>query len=94
VQVRYSAGKQDRRYEMATILYVGTYGSDDPTRASLPFHAGVGAIDAGHQPQIILMAEASYLLKAEVAGQIQGVGIPSLTELMSKLAEHQVPVYA
>ena len=78
---------------MATILYIGTYGSDDPTRASLPFHAAVGAIDAGHQPQIVLAAEATYLMKAEIAGHMQGVGMPSLTELMSKLAEHQVPVY-
>lgn len=46
---------------MATILYVGTYGSDDPTRASLPFHAAIGAIEAGHQPQIALMGEATYV---------------------------------
>ncbi|GAC1636386.1 MAG: hypothetical protein NVS4B2_24710 [Chloroflexota bacterium] len=78
---------------VATILSVGTYGSDDPTRASLPFHAAIGAIEAGYQPQIALLGEATYLMKAEVAGHIQGVGMPSLTELLSKLVEHQVPVY-
>lgn len=53
----------------------------------------VGAIEVGYQPQIALMGEATYLMKAEIAGHIQGVGMPSLAELLSKLVEHQVPVY-
>ena len=31
---------------MATILYVGTAGSDDPTRAGLPFNFALGAIES------------------------------------------------
>ena len=33
---------------MATILYVGTAGSDDPTRAGFPLNFALGAIEAGH----------------------------------------------
>lgn len=48
---------------MATILYVSTCGSDDPTRATLPFVAALGAVTAGHRPQIMLAGEATYLMK-------------------------------
>ena len=30
---------------MATILYTSTYGTDDPTRATLPFLGALGAVD-------------------------------------------------
>ena len=34
---------------MASILFQATYGSDDPTRATMPFIGANGAIEAGHQ---------------------------------------------
>ena len=78
---------------MAKILYLGTHGSDDPTRASMPFHLAVGAIDAGHEPQVALLGDATYLAKSSVASEIRGVSIPPLLELLSTLVEHGVPVY-
>jgi predicted peroxiredoxin len=78
---------------MGTVLYSSTYGSDDPTRASLPFHMALGAIEAGHQPRIALIAEATYLMKDAVAETIHGVGMPSLTELLAKAIEHQIPIH-
>jgi len=33
---------------MPTLLYNGTHGPDDPTRATMPFHFAAGAVDAGH----------------------------------------------
>jgi predicted peroxiredoxin len=78
---------------MATILYVGTHGSDEATRASLPFHAAVGAIEAGHQPQIVLVGDATYLAKPSVASEIRGVAVPPLTELQQKLVDHGAPIY-
>jgi predicted peroxiredoxin len=78
---------------MATILYVGTHGTDDSTRASLPFHVATGAVEAGHEPQIALMGDAAYLAKPSIAATIQGVAMPSLTELLSKLAESGAKVF-
>jgi predicted peroxiredoxin len=78
---------------MAKILYVTSFGSDDPTRATIPFIAAAGAIEAGHEPEIALLGEATYLVKTGMAEQIQGVGFPSLKQLFSKLIEHRVPVY-
>ncbi len=43
---------------MAKILFVGTHGTDDPTRATFPFMEAKGAIEAGHETGIILMMEA------------------------------------
>lgn len=78
---------------MATILYVGTSGSDDPTRAGLPFNFALGAKEAGHSPEIFLAAEAVYLMKAEVAGAVLPVAMPPLAEMLKKVIEHQVPIY-
>jgi predicted peroxiredoxin len=78
---------------MATILYVGSFGSDDPTRATLPFIAAAGALEAGHQPQIVLLGEASYLMKDAIAGQINGVGLPPLKDLFQKVASAGVPIH-
>ncbi|MBI4531686.1 MAG: hypothetical protein HY709_09185 [Candidatus Latescibacteria bacterium] len=78
---------------MSTILYISTFGSDDPTRATLPFVAALGAVEAGHQPQIALMGEATYLMKDDVAGAIHGVGWPPLKDLLSQAIAHKIPIY-
>ena len=77
---------------MAKILYIGTHGTDDPTLATLPFFMAKGAIDAGHETGIILQAEGATLMKDSIVAQIQGVGVPSLTELMTFLVEKNVRI--
>ena len=72
---------------MATFLIIGTSGTDDPTRASLPFVQGNGVIEAGHQAQIVLLGEATHLIKGNMMDAVQGVGFAPLKELMSKLVE-------
>ena len=59
---------------MSTILFISTYGSDDPTRASLPLISAVGAMEAGHVPEICLLGEAAYLAKDPVLDEVQGFG--------------------
>ena len=75
------------------ILFAGTHGSDDPTRASFPFVFAKGAIEAGHQPTIFLAGEAAYLLKGEVASVTQGVGWPPIGNLWKEVIEAKVPVF-
>lgn len=48
---------------MAKFLIVGTFATDDPARATLPFIAASGALDRGHEPKIVLMGKGA-LLKA------------------------------
>jgi predicted peroxiredoxin len=78
---------------MAKILYVGTAGSDDPTRAGLPFNFALGAIEAGHEPEIFLAGEAAYVMKDDVAAAVMPVAMPGLAEMLKKLTEHRIPIY-
>ena len=78
---------------MSTLLFIGTFASDDPTRASLPFVSASGALEAGHRPEICLLGEASYLMKDQVLASIHGIGFPPLSEVVRPLIENRVPVY-
>ena len=77
---------------MAKLLYVGTSGTDDPTRATFPFLMAKGAIDIGHEAGIILMGEAAPLVKDSLSQQVQGVGMPPLKELIEFVVAHEVPI--
>ena len=78
---------------MARILYVGTAGSDDPTRAGLPFNFAMGALEAGHQPEIFLAGEAAYLMKDAVMAAVHPVAMPALKEMMDAVIAQKVPLY-
>src|SRR2546428_4096444 len=67
---------------MASILYVGTSGSDDPTRAGFPFNFALGAVEAGHAPEIFIAGEAAYLVKQEIASAVLPGGMPPLAEMI------------
>ena len=70
---------------MATLLVNGSYGPENPTRASMPFHFAAGAVDADIAVQILLTADATLLMKDAVAGAVQGVAMPPLNELVAKV---------
>jgi uncharacterized protein involved in oxidation of intracellular sulfur len=78
---------------MGKLLYVGTFATDDPTRATMPFIGASGALDRGHEAMIVFMGEAVYLLKDGVADTVQGVGFPPLRQLIDKMINHEVPFY-
>jgi predicted peroxiredoxin len=77
---------------MAKLLYIGTHGTDDPTRATFPFLMAKGAIEAGHEAGIILMGDAALLIKDNIASQIQGYGVPPLKELAEFLHGRKVRI--
>jgi predicted peroxiredoxin len=78
---------------MASELFIGLHGSEDPTKATLPFLMASGALDAGHQTAIILIGDAVVLMNNAVADSVQGVGFPPLKELMDKIFKANVPIY-
>ncbi|HZS02158.1 MAG TPA: DsrE family protein [Chloroflexota bacterium] len=77
---------------MARLLYVGTCGTAEQTKATLPFLMAKGAIEAGHETGIILMGEAAPLIKDAVAAQVHGYGTPPLKELMDFLVARNVRI--
>ncbi len=78
---------------MGKLLYVGTYGTDDVTRATMPFLGASGALDAGHEPSVVLMGEAVYLMKDEITDSVDGVGLPQLRQLFDKIVGAKVPIH-
>jgi predicted peroxiredoxin len=78
---------------MARILYLGTAGSHDPTRAGLPFNFAMGALDAGHQPEIFLAGEAVYLMKDSVLDAVKPVAMAPLKEMLDEVVAQRVPIY-
>ena len=78
---------------MAKILAVATHATDDPTKCTLAFITAIGALGAGKEVGIALLAEAVYLVKEGVAKSVHGVGFPPLPELIEKVVNANVPVY-
>ena len=78
---------------MASELFIGLQGSEDPTKATFPFLMANGALDAGHQAAIILLGDAVVLMNSIVADSVHGVGFPPLKELMAKVFAAKVPIY-
>jgi len=75
-------------------MYVVTTGTDDPTKASLPLHlAANGSVEVGHDTSVLLAGDATELLFGENLAQMQGIGVPPVRELITKLRDHAVPVY-
>ena len=78
---------------MAKLLYFSTNGSENPTKAALPFLGANGAVEAGHDAEIILFGDAVVVMKDSVANSIVPVGWPPLKDLLAKTLENQVPIY-
>ncbi len=78
---------------MAKLVITGTHGTDDPTRASMPFHIAKGAIEAGHQVDVVLADDAPVIMKDAVREAILGVGTPALKELFQFAIDNNVRVY-
>ena len=76
------------------LLYIVTKGMDDPTLASVPLHiAANGSVEVGQDVSVVLVGEATDLVVGENAQLLEGVGVPPARDLLSKLKEHEVPVY-
>ena len=78
---------------MARLLFIGQHGSADPTNAAFPFILANGAVEAGHEPTIVLTNEAVVLVSSTLAANMQGVGWPPFSEILAKTVENRVPVY-
>jgi predicted peroxiredoxin len=76
------------------ILYMGTAGSADATRASLPLHiAANGSLETGQEPTLLLLGDGAELVVGDTAETLEGVGIPPVRDLLAKLRDHAVPVF-
>ena len=76
------------------LLYIVSKGMNDPTLASVPLHiAANGSLEVGQEVSVVLAGDATDLVIGENAQRMEGGGVPPMRELLSKLRDHQVPVY-
>jgi predicted peroxiredoxin len=76
------------------ILEKSAWGSDDPTRASFPFVHGLALAEAGHEVQIFLLGEATYLMRKATANAVMPVGWPALSETLEKVVAKHIPIFS
>jgi predicted peroxiredoxin len=76
------------------IMMKSAWGSDDPTRASFPFAHGLALADAGHEVQIFLTGEATYLMRKATVSAVMPVGWPPLSETLDKVVAKHIPIFS
>ncbi len=78
---------------MATLVYSSLSGSEDPTRATMPYIAANGAIEAGYDAEVFLTGEAVYLMKDHVANAVVPVGWPPFRDVLQRAIEGGVTTF-
>lgn len=85
---------QSQPKQRLKIMMKTAWGSDDPTRASFAFNHGLALADAGHDVQIFLLGEATYLMRKATADAIKPIGWPPLSETLDKIVAKHIPVFS
>lgn len=79
---------------MAKLIYVGTHGPDDPTKACLPIHLAVnGAAEAGIEAEINLAGDAAVLIQDQYLNVVLPIGFPPLKDLIAKAQAKGVHIF-
>jgi hypothetical protein len=76
------------------ILMRSSWGTDEPTRASFVFLHGLALADAGHEVQIFLTHDATYLMRKATVDAVKPIGWPPLSETMAKVVAKHIPVFS
>jgi predicted peroxiredoxin len=76
------------------IMMRSSWGTDDPTRASFVFAHALALSDAGHEVQIFLTADSTYLMRQATSDAVLPIGWPPLSELREKIVAKHIPVFA
>lgn len=78
---------------MARLVFAGTHGSEDPTRASFPFLQAVASKERGDEVEINLAGDAVVLMKDAVVNAVVPIGWPPLKETFPKVVEYGIPIH-
>lgn len=76
------------------ILMRSSWGTDEPTRASFVFGHGLALADAGHDVQIFLTHDATYLMRKVTVDAVKPIAWPPLSETMAKVVAKRIPVFS
>ena len=76
------------------IMMKSAWGSDDPTRASFVFVHALALVEAGHEVQIFLTGEATYMMRKATVDAIVPIGWPPLSETLGKVVAKHIPIFS
>ena len=88
------SGQEAPKSKKLKIMMKSAWGSDDPTRASFVFAHGLALAEAGHEVQIFLTGEATYMMRKETVNAIMPIGWPPLSETLGKVVAKHIPVFS
>jgi sulfur relay (sulfurtransferase) complex TusBCD TusD component (DsrE family) len=88
------AEQVERAKKPLHIFMKSAWGSDDPTRAAFAFAHSLALAEAGHEVQIFLLGEATYLMRKVTADAATPIGWPPIGELRDKVVAKHIPVFA
>jgi predicted peroxiredoxin len=78
---------------MANLIYIGSHGGEDPTRAGLVFVGANGAKEAGHEATVALVGDGVLLMKDPIAEATIPLGWSSVKELMKTAVDSGVAIH-
>jgi predicted peroxiredoxin len=86
--------KSEESKKTLKIMMRSSWGTDDPTRASFVFAHALALSDAGHEVQVFLTADATYLMRKATSDSVLPIGWPPLSELREKIVAKHIPVFS
>ena len=89
-----ATGQESQKTQKLKIMMKSAWGSDDPTRAAFPFLHSLALAEAGHEVQIFLLGESTYIMRKATVDAMTPVGWPPLHETLEKVAARHIPIFA
>jgi predicted peroxiredoxin len=75
------------------MLYVGSYGMEDPYRAALVFAAAIAARKKGYEAKVALLGDGVLLMKDFIAKNARPQGRPPIDELIGDALKEKVTIH-
>ena len=70
-----------------------TWGTNDVTKATIPFHLARGAKQAGIDVRVVLAGDSTELIRQGVAETVRGKGVPPLREVLDFARDNGIPIH-
>ncbi len=70
-----------------------TWGTNDATKATIPFHLARGAKQSGVDVRIVLAGDSTDLIRSGIAATVRGKGVPPLSEVLDFARENKIPIH-
>ena len=76
------------------IMMRSSWGTEDGSRASFVFAHALALAEAGHEVQIFLTGDATYLMRKATSDAVVAIGWGPLSELREKIVAKHIPIYS